>query len=139
MVRPPPRSTLVPYPALFRAPKGVRRRGDGRMEGGRALDKPCGDRKSTRLNSSHVAISYAVFCLKKKNPERDRLARRAHSARGHPGHRRRFRTQSPELEVGSLMWDGFILYVIGRYLVFFFVDRATTEIYTLSVHDPLPI
>src|SRR5215208_7627860 len=63
MIRRPPRSTLFPYTTLFRsrhrparaAPPG----GAGRLHDAR-------DRKSTRLNSSHVAISYAVFCLKKK-------------------------------------------------------------------------
>src|SRR6516164_10754557 len=63
MVRRPPRSTLFPYTTLFRSP------------GPRATGRACrrssscpspGDRKSTRLNSSHSSISYAVFCLKKK-------------------------------------------------------------------------
>src|SRR2546430_12071210 len=70
MIRRPPRSTLFPYTTLFRsfstyaleqcaAPAALLR------EMGRAL-LPGGDRKSTRLNSSHSQISYAVFCLKKK-------------------------------------------------------------------------
>src|SRR5439155_23090689 len=42
---------------------------DGRLAGADGSDTGCGDRKSTRLNSSHVAISYAVFCLKKKNKQ----------------------------------------------------------------------
>src|SRR6266576_5553266 len=61
MIRRPPRSTLFPYTTLFRSRTGRRRR------------SPCWcprrhprDRKSTRLNSSHVENSYAVFCLKKK-------------------------------------------------------------------------
>src|SRR6266540_6544962 len=71
MIRRPPRSTLFPYTTLFRSPG----------QGGDAPDPPRpaelaaqpdgqgvhGDRKSTRLNSSHITISYAVFCLKKKN------------------------------------------------------------------------
>src|SRR5207253_5481023 len=65
MIRPPPRSTLFPYTTLFRSQSPDRR------PGGAAPRCPQGthraDRKSTRLNSSHVAISYAVFCLKKKN------------------------------------------------------------------------
>src|SRR5207248_5090152 len=67
MIRPPPRSTLFPYTTLFRS----RRLKDG--EAGRryacrqtALLGGRQDRKSTRLNSSHRTISYAVFCLKKK-------------------------------------------------------------------------
>src|SRR5690349_23952753 len=72
MIRRPPRSTLFPYTTLFRSrdaaidpgDRSAGSRGDRRagahLRGGRA------DRKSTRLNSSHVEISYAVFCLKKK-------------------------------------------------------------------------
>src|SRR5215210_9038524 len=73
MIRRPPRSTLFPYTTLFRSPRP--RTGDGDDElvlhVVAALDQPDhrarGDRKSTRLNSSHRCISYAVFCLKKKN------------------------------------------------------------------------
>src|SRR5256885_3644569 len=76
MIRRPPRSTLFPYTTLFRSQ--VRARGDRARralcvlphgpegeceEGGQ---NATGDRKSTRLNSSHLVISYAVFCLKKK-------------------------------------------------------------------------
>src|SRR5690349_22001621 len=84
MIRRPPRSTLFPYTTLFRSglgggggrdrhPSGLPRR--GRQPEGRAVvarhasrgDRRAEeDRKSTRLNSSHVEISYAVFCLKKK-------------------------------------------------------------------------
>src|SRR2546430_12375118 len=92
MIRRPPRSTLFPYTTLFRSQQQhvvpVERciRGRVRVErlrvdaaagprrGQRRLDEEClvarpqagGDRKSTRLNSSHSQISYAVFCLKKK-------------------------------------------------------------------------
>src|SRR5437762_7620531 len=68
MIRPPPRSTLFPYTTLFRSPRAgdeVGRRADREQEPGLARARP-GDRKSTRLNSSHRCISYAVFCLKKK-------------------------------------------------------------------------
>src|SRR5689334_23860290 len=64
MIRRPPRSTLFPYTTLFRS--------DRREGSGRDLPHPDRgpdgerDRKSTRLNSSHSSISYAVFCLKKK-------------------------------------------------------------------------
>src|SRR5256884_9489444 len=71
MIRRPPRSTLFPYTTLFRSIVG--RRASGRRVGsgsgaadGRAILFPLIDRKSTRLNSSHGYISYAVFCLKKK-------------------------------------------------------------------------
>src|SRR2546429_3561896 len=81
MIRRPPRSTLFPYTTLFRSPNNPA--GDRNLEGYddwavrlQLLYKPSdtfnalfnvhGDRKSTRLNSSHGYISYAVFCLKKK-------------------------------------------------------------------------
>src|SRR2546429_7051770 len=74
MIRRPPRSTLFPYTTLFRSCR-LRdlRPGDGGARPDRApWPVGCGptesqDRKSTRLNSSHGYISYAVFCLKKKN------------------------------------------------------------------------
>src|SRR2546427_6742426 len=72
MIRRPPRSTLFPYTTLFRSPlAGLTGAGPpGWVEpGGAPLAGPVpltGDRKSTRLNSSHSQISYAVFCLKKK-------------------------------------------------------------------------
>src|SRR5215813_15041962 len=68
MIRRPPRSTLFPYTTLFRprcrngrAPNSV-----PRAAGSHSCRHSRRDRKSTRLNSSHVRISYAVFCLKKK-------------------------------------------------------------------------
>src|SRR5207248_10222694 len=80
--RRPPRSTLFPYTTLFRsrsAPRSARSSGrssgrsSARSSGRSSTSSPCqrgggsaGDRKSTRLNSSHRTISYAVFCLKKK-------------------------------------------------------------------------
>src|SRR5689334_23619045 len=77
MLRRPPRSTLFPYTTLFRSRRAVRRRGgrgrDEELPGGHHARRRAGearalarDRKSTRLNSSHSSISYAVFCLKKK-------------------------------------------------------------------------
>src|SRR5258707_5722372 len=75
MIRRPPRSTLFPYTTLFRSLTGLQKRQQLRVDlvlQGRAhavgptwndLER---DRKSTRLNSSHANISYAVFCLKKK-------------------------------------------------------------------------
>src|SRR6266508_6018213 len=64
MIRRPPRSSLFPYTTLFQS----RRPGlVGDLPRPDSPGPPRRDRKSTRLNSSHVAISYAVFCLKKKN------------------------------------------------------------------------
>src|SRR6266478_3552340 len=95
MIRRPPRSTLFPYTTLFRSiPRPWQPGRHARVSPRRRRDI---DRKSTRLNSSHSQISYAVFCLKKKKKKRFHL------------------------------------------LLFFFNDTATTEIYTLSLHDALPI
>src|SRR3712207_6958783 len=89
MIRRPPRSTLFPYTTLFRSllvsepPGAVEGRWPdtglaelglvdrGALGGIRRLEQvsACPDRKSTRLNSSHANISYAVFCLKKKNKQ----------------------------------------------------------------------
>src|SRR2546427_368197 len=131
MIRRPPRSTLFPYTTLFRsgldrlgdqrlgeparrqvrldaqAPRAARPERPGALVGeGRVADVAelaAADRKSTRLNSSHSQISYAVFCLKKKKTNTN--------------------ARSP---------------AFSR-IVFFFNDTATTEIYTLSLHDALPI
>src|SRR6266571_3422702 len=67
MIRRPPRSTLFPYTTLFR-PRPCRRAGSRTASRCRARG-PRRDRKSTRLNSSHMSISYAVFCLKKKKKQ----------------------------------------------------------------------
>src|SRR5438309_6595597 len=92
MIRRPPRSTLFPYTTLFRSPVSVERDRAGHScerrlapthareivpngfpVGAHLVDR---DRKSTRLNSSHSSISYAVFCLKKKTNTRRTLSRR---------------------------------------------------------------
>src|SRR2546421_6211598 len=83
MIRRPPRSTLFPYTTLFRSPalraaglmtrdpRVKERRKYGLAQKARAKkSSPKRDRKSTRLNSSHDQISYAVFCLKKKKKKR---------------------------------------------------------------------
>src|SRR6266480_1150018 len=92
MIRRPPRSTLFPYTTLFRSPGGLDHLEHVERVFRVDQQRLPGDRKRTRLNSSHMSISYAVFCLKKKTR-----------------------------------------------LCFFFNDTATTEIYTLSLHDALPI
>src|SRR2546427_6586837 len=91
MIRRPPRSTLFPYTTLFRslllqqprvlAADGARRR-EQQPEGERSTALVADavavrDRKSTRLNSSHSQISYAVFCLKKKKKKRRGMSRGA--------------------------------------------------------------
>src|SRR2546426_8940844 len=96
MIRRPPRSTLFPYTTLFRSGDGAAVHGDGAVpwrqqadahaHGGRLAgavaaqqaEEPAiaQDRKSTRLNSSHLVISYAVFCLKKKKDKQSEITRR---------------------------------------------------------------
>src|SRR5277367_2159783 len=83
-----------------------------------------GDRKSTRLNSSHITISYAVFCLKKKNI-------RGCIKSSPPGARAPSTRPPTRAPTRTLTWP------CGWF--FFFNDTATTEIYTLSLHDALPI
>src|ERR1022692_4606703 len=96
------------------------------------------DRKSTRLNSSHLVISYAVFCLKKKK-----------NITGAPGHggdpvraagaaarHREPPDQSDRLAPARCAHPSGVCPVV---FFFFFNDTATTEIYTLSLHDALPI
>src|SRR5438876_5217485 len=78
MIRRPPRSTLFPYTTLFRSLRAARRRRitsrPGRFGSPRSTMATSSgysrDRKSTRLNSSHPSISYAVFCLKKKKKKK---------------------------------------------------------------------
>src|SRR5438067_12564455 len=81
MIRRPPRSTLFPYTTLFRSPaareaqRALARDVTERVHSPDAAAKvirASEDRKSTRLNSSHVSISYAVFCLKKKTTNTDK-------------------------------------------------------------------
>src|SRR2546422_1625456 len=97
MIRRPPRSTLFPYTTLFRSPlerrTGARCRDSGRLGPGGPVERMrfmrriggvavalalFGDRKSTRLNSSHGYISYAVFCLKKKKKKATRIVMNPH-------------------------------------------------------------
>src|SRR5579884_925004 len=88
------------------------------------------DRKSTRLNSSHVANSYAVFCLKKKNMIEQWRLPAQHSVKLHMQRR----TGYPLLAAQHMCNAHQVIID-----VFFFNDTATTEIYTLSLHDALPI
>src|SRR6266511_415207 len=104
-----------------------------------ALRRRTRDRKSTRLNSSHVAISYAVFCLKKKKAlEVSRL--------GQGGFSSSFGTGiafHPSLWIryyyAERRRQSVTLCLPHPLCIFFFNDTATTEIYTLSLHDALPI
>src|SRR6266496_1618003 len=131
MIRRPPRSTLFPYTTLFRSrarcsPSASNTSGPSRSRSGAR------DRKSTRLNSSDVEISYAVFCLKKKNgqPISSTLI---HNAVAHGELDLARRCLGLSYSVTRTVERGAVLGI------FFFNDTATTEIYTLSLHDALPI
>src|SRR6266403_1419595 len=136
LIRRPPRATLFPYTTLFRSNRCrvVDLAGLGLGLCDQLLDRL--DRKSTRLNSSHVEISYAVFCLKKKNSFKGRhgycMEKKVHTAQ-----------QARYIKISNLLRGTVILTLAGfstRFICFFFFnDTATTEIYTLSLHDALPI
>src|SRR3954462_15475885 len=96
------------------------------------------DRKSTRLNSSHTIISYAVFCLKKKNKTtrtdphavgQVMLSRLMVLCFRHP----------PKYQLHTIALPAASRALTRGFCFFFFNDTATTEIYTLSLHDALPI
>src|SRR6266581_1998943 len=136
MIRRPPRSTLFPYTTLFRS-----RRAPGRWSRRRPRG-PCSaarrDRKSTRLNSSHPSISYAVFCLKKKKKPIDTppvpaglslRETRESTAKG---------LLRGKLYLTEICEDQTCVLPVN-FIVFFFNDAAPPEIYTLSLHDALPI
>src|SRR5438132_4304389 len=96
MIRRPPRSTLFPYTTLFRSlvlGEELEHQAISAMQVARVARQrhpPERDRKSTRLNSSHTVISYAVFCLKKKKPEY--FFALSHHAQEIRRHRSRFST-----------------------------------------------
>src|SRR6478735_8651606 len=135
MIRRPPRSTLFPYTTLFRSAPPPRRdlTACAKRSPRWRLPARSGDRKSTRLHSSHLVRSYAVFCLKKKThprssdprtPERTQV--QLHPTRH--GSRRPARPRSslrPQREPTQRP--------------FFFNHTAPPEIPTLSLHDALPI
>src|SRR2546422_424819 len=154
MIRRPPRSTLFPYTTLFRSrlpgppstagrcPAATPRRAP------RTSPAPGPDRKSTRLNSSHGYISYAVFCLKKKKKKQ------AHhltieSLEESQAECRKLTAATINhvfaINVCVLCYNSVVLILVIfasdalSLLLFFFNDTATTEIYTLSLHDALPI
>src|SRR5215475_6994991 len=136
MILRPPTSTLFPYTTLFRSRQRLCHRLLPRGRRGGESGHRCRDRKSTRLNSSHVKSSYAVFCLKKKKLCEDA-----------PGPRNTSSITGAVVD-GRVAnsWRGVLRFyrisertLTARRQLFFFNDTATTEIYTLSLHDALPI
>src|SRR5258708_4947213 len=148
MIRRPPRSTLFPYTTLFRsflelhAQRFIEKKGGPPL--GQKIDRGLEslrlyafiDRKSTRLNSSHQIISYAVFCLKKKkNISSNSLDCVQYSVN---------MLYTLHCAATTVRWllSAFCCLPTARtlfFIFFFFNDTATTEIYPLSLHDALPI
>src|SRR5215203_1804003 len=122
MIRRPPRSTLFPYTTLFRSKDFPRHHRQWRESDWMIMYRP--DRKSTRLNSSHANISYAVFCLKKKNA----TIKAGLSTDAANNLKAKLEESGAKVELPPTITS-----------FFFFNDTATTEIYTLSLHDALPI
>src|SRR5438067_1930803 len=145
MERHPPKSPLFPYTTLFRSQRHRRRLRPARLSRNRLRRDPArlrarlylseiqseSDRKSTRLNSSHVSISYAVFCLKKKKLYRNGAA------------------AAPEglglMHLRLSLPYSIIVLIINitctkSYINIFFLNGTPPpEISTLSLHDALPI
>src|SRR4051795_1891625 len=96
------------------------------------------DRKSTRLNSSHTLISYAVFCLKKNKPA-DLVITGEEADMSADPHGVCRSTITALQRLLALPISGRFTAALPNRFVFFFNDTATTEIYTLSLHDALPI
>src|SRR3954449_2363519 len=140
MIRRPPISTLFPYTTLFRSMKPMitatptttlmKAENPGMLLGL--------DRKSTRLNSRHTLISYAVFCLEKTRLDNlgvveGRGAQRELTTVAKDGPRDHRESELGEWAKGGEHID------CHDVVNFFFNDTATTEIYPLSLHDALPI
>src|SRR3989337_1097087 len=137
MIRRPPRSTLFPYTTLFRSCRARCPYVANAVHDVAGMRKRT-DRKSTRLNSSHGSISYAVFCLKKKNRPRAKATHRTAPRCWRYAHPRSPADGRPVSHARPPLMS---TAGRGRPLLFFFFfnDTATTEIYTLSLHDALPI
>src|SRR5437588_608926 len=156
MARRPPRSTLFPYTTLFRSAHAGETAGAEHVLqavlelGARRVQQ---DRKSTRLNSSHTVISYAVFCLKKKtmtSPRRcgssgtvagsgsERTTKRTSRA-AQAGRRRGWLELASRARGAGVRGDRRGRPDAGPLGLLFFHGTAPTEIYTLSLHDALPI
>src|ERR1041385_5196971 len=138
MIRRPPRSTLFPYTTLFRSMDLLTLKNCKPCAANCWLSTVTTDRKSTRLNSSHGYISYAVFCLKKKNRHYARTPQRAASQRDSQGCPTR--AVPPQRAAGS---PASVLARLRRtdHLLasfFFFKDRAHPRLPPFSQPRPSP-
>src|ERR1035438_4443397 len=137
MIRRPPRSTLFPYTTLFRS---IGFREVGRPALWRAI---CNDfhpdRKSTRLNSSHLGISYAVFCLKKKAPIRRRYASMGGEGSVPPRREQPTRRSADRAGVGAGPVSQRPARAAPRVLLFFLHGQAARRPPSCSHRRPSPI
>src|SRR6267154_1566029 len=97
------------------------------------------DRKSTRLNSSHPSISYAVFCLKKKKKQHHAFLINTTKTILYNNFGLVSRPSDNDERYHGASSSRVLSYAAFIFSFFFFNDTATTEIYTLSLHDALPI
>src|SRR3954463_4984778 len=131
MIRRPPRSPLFPYTTLFRSANyRVYSLSVDQFAAGADIVHEA-DRKSTRLNSSHTIISYAVFCLKKKNGSNSASTMESCTTKSP-------RRATSAIRVRTRIFIG-LTSIAASSSFFFFNDTAPTEISTLSLHDALPI
>src|SRR6516164_7366753 len=139
MTRRPTRSTLFPYTTLFRSPNELSNSALAQRSARSCTARPTQDRKSTRLNSSHSSISYAVFCLKKKTDLFQGIADKHDVIVASP-------VEQPSRPLHIISQRRKMLVKLVRegrghlpHGFFFLNVPASTEIYTLSLHDALPI
>src|ERR1039458_2091850 len=138
MIRRPPRSTLFPYATLFRSNR-TSSMSDGRARASCSSRACCSDRKSTRLNSSHLGISYAVFCLKKKNKPQPRARTSSNRTNHRLPHANTPRQASVRVRFSRSLGTGDRCYH-GRLLLFFLMirrpPRSTLFPYTTLFRSP---
>src|ERR1044071_3832711 len=135
MIRRPPRSTLFPYTTLFRSlsPCSTRR---WYVEGAISSATVRSEEHTSELQS-RVDISYAVFCLKKKKRTKNMRLTATTGKTTPPLRQRRCLVAHTRRHVASDVATQYDR--VAVFFFFFFNDTATTEIYTLSLHDALPI
>src|SRR6266571_719832 len=107
--------------------------------GRRRSGMPGRDRKSTRLNSSHMSISYAVFCLKKKINKIINTLLNKKKKKNIDKRENTISSYNLDYWFSFFMFFYSLLFFFIFFFFFFFNDTATTEIYTLFLHDALPI
>src|SRR5437588_714348 len=150
LIRGPLSSTLFPYTTLFRSRSSSAAGSPTRTPTSSATSRRCADsssrtrtrdRKSTRLNSSHTVISYAVFCLKKKKKGRARIPQARAPRNVHRMEHIQFAARPHRSRFGPTLTAGRVALhrVHEPSAPFVLVDPGPAELYPLSLHDALPI